>query len=266
MITLINRHSTDPLIDSLRRRRYRLVALAALAAGSLFACAPMPIATNPTYSTQEKIRSVSHWQILADQTAKAVPDTFIAQQKVLIVKAASSGSPFDQAFVTYLTGALTRRCLPTERNAKATAQCLIEQGHPKAGEAMPYITYGVVRVHHRDRDLGRAPMGTFTLLGAGIWLGHQASAHWSSASRYAAAPATGALVDLLSGIVVGPTHTEVIISVALIGSDGATKFRSDQGYYVEDADADEYPNEPLYTPLGPPTSIPNADIIMIKQP
>jgi hypothetical protein len=268
MTTLVFEQLTV-LSDAPRKLRRWTISL--VVATSLTGCAPMPFATNPQISTQSKIRSVSHWQILAKDIAASVPSDLIARQKVLYVKAGATGSPFDQAFETSLAWALTRQC----QKSSGSASCLIKQGHRvlEKGkfftDSEPYLAYGIVKVHHHDRGSGAAPMGTFTLLGAGIWLGHKASSSWSATSRYAAAPATGALIDLLSGMVAGPTHTEVIVSIAVVGSDGGIAFRNDQSYYVDDADSNEYPNEPLYTPLGlPPTTtpIPADDVIKIKDP
>lgn len=244
----------------------------ALLALSLSACAPIPVATNQPYGKQMKLRSVAHWKLLADQTVTAIPEILIAHRSMLYLKDGASRSPFDVAFESYLTSALVKDCAGM-RAKDSTANCSISQGHPiPESEAHPnadtpqdiqnseqhgasYVAYGVMRVDHRDSEIGRAPFGTFTLLGAGVWLGHQAAEHWAAGSRYVAGIPAGLALDLLSGSVPRPTHTEVIVSVAMVDADGNTIFRQDQNFYVDDADAAEYPVEPLSIPQGHPVVV-----------
>jgi hypothetical protein len=236
----------------------------------LQACAPIPVATNPRYDTQEKIRSVSHWKIIADKTTESLPGAALPAG-VLFVKSGAAETPFDEAFQSYLTTALTHKCLvghtctvaqghvilnPELRVAADRSHLPIQDSMVPSAQGAGYIAYGVERVRHRDAASSRPPLGTFTLLGTGVWLTHQVTRHWSSSSRYVAAIPAGALADLLTATVTRPTHTEIIVSLASVDANGVVQFRADKSFYVEDADADEYPNEPLRLAYGKPVVIP----------
>jgi hypothetical protein len=238
----------------------------------LSACAPIPVATTHSYSTQPKMRSVAHWEILAQTTAKKLEASPHMPKGAFYIQGGSGDTPFDQLFATYLTTALTNYC----QDKTQSGTCSVSQGHALQSEEItktcacqiqtqseperPYLAYGITRVHHDNSKGGRPPAGLFTLLGAGVWLGHQAAEHWSSATDYLAAAPLGAAIDLLTSTMTAPTHTEVVVSLALVGKDGKIQYRENQSFYVEDTEAAEYPNEPLYLPSASPTVIASQTI------
>jgi hypothetical protein len=224
-----------------------------IAAGLLSACAPIPVATTYKIDWQHRMQSVSHWKELADDTAKSM-SPHIASVRTMYLMKGTGRSPFGDGFETYLVDALERNCLRSRGDsAQNTAEpCSVKQGTriPESSSSAVNISYGVQRVRHLDTGSGRAPPGLFTLLGTGIWLGHQAAKHWTAGDQFVAAIPTGAVLDLISGSVTTPTHTELIVSVVASRSDSTVIFRQDRSYYVDDADAAEYPDQPIYLASG----------------
>jgi hypothetical protein len=227
----------------------------------LSACAPIPVAATYGINWQHRMQSVSHWKLLADDTAKSIAPRLGSPTTLYVIKGTGQ-SPFGEAFETYLVDSLEDYCLsPGTKGSKLPGRpCSVTQGTyldkvPIPPEARPVppdvtITYGVQRVHHLDAATGRSPPGLFSLLGAGIWLGHQASKHWSAGHEFAAAFPTGVVLDVISGSTAAPTHTEVVVSVLAARPDGTVIFQQDRSYYVDDADAGEYPDLPLYAANG----------------
>jgi hypothetical protein len=218
---------------------------AVLAAG----CAPVPLATTYPIHRQLKMQSVAHWQLLAGDTAAALSSKGVTGAgKMLYLQEASMRSPFTEGFENYLIDSLRDKLRPVAVTRGHLAPSACDAGDECTMHdlsAAIYISYGVQRVEHARVGTERPPPGFFTLLGAGIWLGNQASTHWSAAHSYVAAVPAGAAIDLLSGAIATPTHTEVVVSIAVQDELGRTMLRQDRSYYVSDEDAFEYPNSPL---------------------
>jgi hypothetical protein len=239
-------HWADPIgrIGQSKRAPALLVTVVGVLVG-IAACAPAPVAETFRMTGQHRIRSVSHWQLLAQDTAKGIPPSVL--EGAVYVRQTAVRSPFSEGFETYLVGALTNDCLALKR------QCDVSQG-PQGPEFVGapleprrvYIEYGVQRLEHSKANVGSPTPGVFTLLGTGVWLGHQAAKHWSGNSDYAAAIPVGMLLDVLAGSITAPTHTEVIVSVVAFDKDGIVAYRKDSSYYVDDADAADYSSVPLY--------------------
>ena len=228
----------------------------------------MPVAMTYPIRSQPKMRSVLHWQLLAHDSASALASSIGPDQRVY-VQEAPVRSDFDEAFETYFVAALQAR----------KPQAAIIQGHdiPKtcalsegcaatSHEGALYVNYGIQRVDHARTATHNPPAGAFTLLGTGVWLGHQAHSNWSTASAYVAAIPAGIALDLLSGMVATPTHTEVIVTVLAMDAQGKNVFRQDRSYYVDDADAFEYTNSPLRVAFGAPTAVPHPEFVVGVEP
>lgn len=71
-----------------------------------------------------------------------------------------------------------------------------------------------------------------------MWLGEQASTHWTG-NGFAAAPAIGAVLDVFDAASVRPTNTEIIVTIEASTS-GRTVYRDTRTYYVPDGDIDLY--------------------------
>jgi hypothetical protein len=227
----------------------------------LSACAPVPIATNFSLSSQYKLRSVAHWRLLADDTATSLASQLASNASpagVYLLKPGTAHSAFGEVFETSLLGDLSRSCI---------GHCQVALGNalsPGNGSGVIYVEYGVLRVDHQHLTAGRPTPGLFTLLGTGVWLGRQAARHWTGATDFALAPAVGVTADLLSGTIAIPTHTEVVVSVLARTADGTIVLRQDRSYYVEDENADEYVSEPLYVAYGKPVAVTDQPVDISK--
>jgi hypothetical protein len=249
----------DWRIPPLREQGMKYPALViCLAATSLSAgCAPIPVATTYPIRSQQKMQSVAHWQLLAHDTAVALAPKLGLGQRVYI-REAPTRSDFDELFETYFVNSLQER-QPTDAiilGHDIPKPYALSADSPATNVAGAiYISYGVRRIDHPTSSTRRPPPGLFTLLGTGVWLGHQAESHWSTASAYVAAVPAGLALDLLTGMVANPTHTEVVISLIATGADGKSLFRQDRSYYVDDADAPEYSSSPVRMAYGVPAAV-----------
>jgi hypothetical protein len=223
------------------------LAVAAAAVAGLACCAPIPVPTTYPISFQPKMQSVAHWQILADDTAAELALHLDASRPVYVAHRYPR-SEFGQAFEGYLTTALVNRGIAVS-------------GSPVAATT---VDYGVQRIDHQARMIGRSPPGLFTLLGFGVWLGHQAATHWGGTGWVAGIPA-GVVADLADGVITAPTNTEVVITVAAVSADGRYLFREDRNYYVNDADGDEYPDAPLVIASGTAMALPSRAVTLVNR-
>jgi hypothetical protein len=239
-----------------------------LVAWALSGCSAVPVAINHRISTQSNLQSASHWQTLAVSSAGLIVNDLCdpsaghgcdnQSTPRLHVRPAAYRSPFNQAFERFLASALFDKCRATQIRASRCAISAASRRAPDpdcSGEVSTKcvnrleseidIRYGVQRVVHRDTSVDHPPPLLFTLLGAGVWLGHHAATYWSKRDDFHAAIPAGLALDLLAGAIAAPTHTEVIVSVLATHPNGDVVFRNDSIYYVNDADGDEYPNSPL---------------------
>jgi hypothetical protein len=257
-------HSSQRRIGELR------TGLTVIAVVLLSGCSALPVATNHVLSGQEKLRSVAHWHLLATSTAQAIATdlSYVGNHSMcnstadtaclLAVQPAGTRSDFSQAFDSFLVSALFDECRTGATQKKVAVKCEVSPSFDEeapAGSAAAangiVIRYGIQRVVHRDMVAHNPPAGLFSLLGTGVWLGHQASTHWSGGDPYHAAIPAGIALDLLTGALATPTNTEIIVSVQATSA-GTMVFRHDSSYYVDDADADEYPSSPLIVSSGRP--------------
>ena len=235
------------------------VAVSILVAAVLPGCAQMPLAQNPPLRWQPSMRAVTHWRLLAKDSGQNIYSWVSKENHPRIfVRESAVRSPFGQAFETYLSDYLSRSC---------QKDCDVTQGHRFPGAPGPgrviYVDYGVQCVHH-PAGSERPPFGLFTLLGVGVWLGHQAANHWTVKEDFPAAIAEGAALDLLANVVAAPTHTELIVSIAVSDGAGTILARDHRSYYVDDSDAGQYADTPLYVSVGNPVTLEVRDIHLVK--
>ena len=190
------------------------------------ACASqLPLAANHPLSTQKKIRSSHHWDVIADDVAN---QTLVAlsdkkqqglQGKPLYVQSPPDNTSFNKAFRNFLITRMVNRGIPVSK-AKENAQ---------------EIQYELQLVRHNSSRYTHIP-GTLTALAAGISVVRDIVSAGSSAIPTALG--LGALADYgLGHYSGGPTKTELIITTSII-SGGAYSVRKSDVYYVEDADTD----------------------------
>lgn len=205
-------------------RTASLLGAAALAT-TLAACAysPVPLAHNFELTTQKKVRSAGHWELVArdviERTAQTLQQAGVDAGSALHVAAAPGGSTFDSAF---------RQFLITE---------LVDSGMAvrQAPDSGVEVSYETNLVRHVSRRPDFIP-GRYTMLASGVFALHGLAGEHIDL-KLAAAVAAGGLADVASSLSSGgPTHTELVLTTT-VSSGGQYLARTTDVYYLEDVDA-----------------------------
>ena len=206
---------------------YRLLKPAALccAVAALAGCAmsPIPIAENFQLTTQKKVRSAGHWNLLShdvvEQTVASLEKSGAAPQSTINVPMPTNASDFDRAFHEFLITELVQR-----------GWHVITPGN----HAMLTLNYQTQIVTHYSERPHFVP-GMFTSITAGLYVLHNASPA-GAALGLAGALDYGSSVS--SG---GPTHTELVLTTTVTGA-GRYISRKTDVYYVEESDTSLFAN------------------------
>lgn len=199
-------------------------AMLLLAAGC---SSQVPLAVNHPLSSQLKIKSSQHWDVLADDVA-AQTAAFLqheprkegaSSQKPIYLAAPQQPSAFDRAFQNFLvTRMVNRGLLVSSRNGGG-----IE------------LSYETQLVRHESPRYAHAP-GTLTTLGAGVWVVRELVQ--GSFAAFPGAMGLTALADWGIGKFAGaPSSTELIVTTS-ITSEHRFVFRKSDIYYIEAEDGD----------------------------
>lgn len=196
-----------------------LCAVAALAGCAM---SPIPVAENFPLTTQKKVRSAGHWQLLSrdviEQTLASLEAAGATPQTTLHVALPAQASDFDRAFHEFLVTELVqrgRRVLPNEG-------------------AVLTISYQTQVVKHKSERPHFIP-GRFTMITAGLYALHGLNRH-SNDALAAGGLGLAAAADYASSVYTGgPTHTELVLTTTVLGT-GRYMSRKTDVYYVEESD------------------------------
>ncbi|NTV11147.1 MAG: hypothetical protein HGA47_10285 [Zoogloea sp.] len=197
------------------------MALAAMLTGCM--SAPVPLAANFKSTTQKKVRSAGHWEILAKdvaaETSAMLDKAGVGKDKPVHVSLPPDASAFDRAFRDFLV---------TEFVSRGQAVALAP------GQAVE-VNYGAQVVHHNSPRPDRAVAG-LTALTLGLYAVHGAAQLETGAQKMAAGLGFAGLADIMGGKNSGgPTHTELVLTTS--ASDGGRFLaRKTDVYYLEDMD------------------------------
>jgi hypothetical protein len=207
----------------------RAVFASVLGLSLLGACSPVPIAGTFPVTVEQRMQSVSHWQMVAQQTVGDAIARGLPQDRPVYVALSPRGEQctFCIAFTGYVTTELMNHgysvSLTEDTNASAVHYSL---------QAVPFYEW-------KDHE---AIPGFFTLLAGGAWLGAQGATHWGSMGAPTAAAAAipaGVALDLANGAFATPTDSELIVTVD-VTSAGRVILRSSRNFYVAGADIWQY--------------------------
>lgn len=235
--------------------RTTLFATAALALG---ACttpySEVPVATNFPTTTQEKLQSAHHWQVIARGIAAQITQMLQQEQgcrsepllcPTLAVAVPDRPSPFERAVIAALTTELVRLGwkvrteLPAEITVRLETQATRFQNRPADGKFTSFAALGVgLWVLSDDPNIGiwenvsPGASGLVALAAADLW-------RWQT-SQFAH----------------GPTpEVEVMISVSA-DRQGVYLARTTEVFYIADSDL------ALYAP--PPAPLPAAKVLPVR--
>lgn len=199
-------------------------ALSLVVATALSGCAgEVPVATNHGFSTQPKLKSSSHWNIIAADTAKEVAQKLQGSSFRAMPVEVHSGSihtDFHKAFTQFLTTQLVRDGVPVVQAAgklKISFEAQVVRHHTTGNQYIP---------------------GAATALTAGVVVLHDVLIN---ASAGVAALAIAGTADAASNANRFTTNskTEIIVTTSAVSGEQYV-FRKSDVYYVEDLDGSLY--------------------------
>jgi hypothetical protein len=197
--------------------------------------APIPVAENFQYTSQLKVRSAGHWDLVSrdvvSQTLGSLGQTGAAGVP-LYVALPPNPSAFDTAFREFLITKFVQSGTPVMQ---------------APGNAME-VTYQAQVVRHNS-DRPRFIPGMYTTLAAGLGVAHGlGSLHVDAAIL--AGVGLAAAADYASSVNSGgPTHTEMILTTT-VARNGQFVARKTDVYYLENADAPLFMRADAYRPMN----------------
>ena len=211
------------------------LSAAAAAALALAGCgsAPIPLAKNFEQTSQHKVRSAGHWELLSSdvvaQTRASLAQIGFGQDAPLHVALPPNPSSFDLAFRDFLITQMVQRGA-------------VVQQQPGAGLEVSYTTQ-LVR-HNSDRP--HFIPGQYTMIAAGLMAAYGLRHEHIDAKLLATLGLAGAADFAASINSGGPTNTELVLTTT-VARGGQYLVRKTDVYYLENADV------PLFLrPLPPP--------------
>ena len=216
----------------------RLAVLAG-AVATLAGCAyrsPIPLAENFELTSQPKVRSAGHWELVSNdvvaQTLSTLDKSGMAPGTALHVALPSNPSSFDLAFRDFLITKLVQSGAPVLQDP---------------GQALN-VTYNTQLVRHNSPRPHFIP-GQFTMIAAGLMaaygLRHEhIDAQLLGTWGFTALADYGASIN--SG---GPTNTELILTTTVTRG-GQYVARKTDVYYLENADTPLFMRGAAYRPMN----------------
>ena len=184
---------------------------------------PMPVASNFEYSQQYKLRSASHWNVIASdaviKTLAMLESHHFEHPMAVFVDAPNTNTAFAQNFHDFLVTQLVQRGVKVQQD-RALADIVFQ--------------YSSQTVVHQGEIPSFAP-GHSTMLGAGIWALHGLRNQHMDVIM-ALPSALGLLGDWgRSQKAQGPTHTEMVLTTSATRNNQYLARHTDT-YYIPDAD------------------------------
>lgn len=205
----------------------KAISLAALAGAvaTLAGCAqhaPIPVAENFQYTSQPKVRSAGHWDLVSrdvvSQTLATLDKAGIASNTQLHVSLPGNATPFETAFRDFLITKLVQSGAQVQQNPGQTLD----------------VSYTAQVVRHNS-DRPHFIPGRFTMLGVGLAVAHGLR-HQHIDTQIAAGLGLAIAADYAASINSGgPTNTELILTTTVTRG-GQYVARKTDVYYLENAD------------------------------
>ena len=213
------------------------LAVLAGAVATLVGCAqraPIPVAENFEYTSQPKVRSAGHWDLVSrdvvNQTLSTLDKTGVAPNTPLHVSLPANATQFETAFREFLITKLVQNGAVVQQNL---------------GQALE-VSYGIQVVRHNS-DRPHFIPGMFTMLAAGVGAAYGLRLEHVDTKIIAGlglAVAADVANSINSG---GPTHTEMILTTT-VSRAGQYVVRKTDVYYLEDADTPLFMRKSPYRP------------------
>lgn len=204
--------------------RFAPIVVAVSLATTLAACAtsPIPVAENFELTSQKKVRSAGHWEILSrdvvSQTTAFLEASGVGSSMPMFVKEPANASQFDKAFSQFLVTELVQRGKTIRSDARAAVE----------------VSYETLVIRH-ESERPRFVPGMYTMLTSGLYAAYGLRGEYLDV-KLAAGLALAGLADYAASTNAGgPTHTELILTTT-ISTGGQYLARKTDVYYVEESD------------------------------
>ncbi len=142
----------------LRSRRFAvnvgLLSAALLCAGCRAPFTPVPVAVNFPYAKQEKLQAASHWQLIAEDTARQLIRS-LPDDRPLYVNQPDTQSPFARVFSQQLISSLLSAGYPVHKRDSGNVLVVDVTAEP--------VRFSPNRLQYRY-------VGTATTLTSGLWV------------------------------------------------------------------------------------------------
>ena len=221
-------------------RQKGMPALAVLCCATLLAAgcstSPIPLSENFELTSQQKVRSAGHWELVARdviaQTSAFIDAQGIARDAAFFIEEADEdASSFEKAF---------REFLITE---------MVQSGKTVSTQpgAAVKVSYDTQIIHHNSARPHFVP-GLYTMIATGVAAAYGVSTMHVDAQIAAAIGAAGGLDYVASINSGGPTHTELILTTTLSSGQMYLARKTDV-YYLEDADTNLFQKQVRPAPV-----------------
>ncbi len=209
------------------RKAALLFALTPLLAA--VSCSRVPQATSYGFSTQHKMQSVNHWNILARDTADQLVREFPAILPVApsCIYITPDDSTFGKAFNKLLKTNLFRNL----KNGPIEIQDWSDE--PPVDSGCIQIDFSAQVIKHRTERSGQTfPPGKYTFLTSAVMVMRDFA--W-----YEALVGAGIIADIIDVTANSITHNEILITTKVTSAKRLLSMRSDM-YYINDLDTWHY--------------------------
>ncbi len=203
-------------------------------------CSRVPQATSYSFSTQHKMQSVDHWNILARDTAEQLNKSLSTKlpTEFACVYIEPSDSTFGAAFTNLLNSNLLQilgeRTDPeTKANTALSQVSYTIADKPDINCSTVNFTTQIIK-HRADRQ-GRLYPGTFTFLTSAVAV--MRNFQW-----YEMLVGAGVVADLMGGTMNTIPHNEVLITTKIASENRILSMQTDM-YYINDRDTWHYEKE-----------------------
>jgi len=217
----------------------KAIGMAVLASATVVlagcAYAPIPVAENFKYTSQPKVRSAGHWELVSKDV--------VAQTLATLEQAGAAGAPlhvalppnpstFEYAFRDFLITQLVQGGAPVMQAPGGTLD----------------VTYQAQVVRH-DSDRPHFVPGIITMLASGVGVGHGIR-HYHVDAHIAYGLGLAVVADYANSINSGgPTNTEMILTTTVTRG-GQFIARKTDVYYLENADTPLFMRNAPYRPIN----------------
>ncbi|MDH2433294.1 hypothetical protein QCD60_12010 [Pokkaliibacter sp. MBI-7] len=183
----------------------------------------VPRADTYPYSTQQKMETAHHWDVLAKDMAERIAQSLPDHQVAIYVEPPATATTFSTAFHSLLQSQMVKQGLHVTL---------------EPGLGAVHTRYTAQLIQHKDLDGARPVPGTYTVLATGLAVMRNAVKN-SWENSYLALPLVGLGADYGAGRTVSNEGMEVLITTEVVYGSNLLMSESNM-YYINAGGKDHY--------------------------